>query len=137
MGVTGSLQGAKIFRPPAQRITATQIAVLLVMWIGLGFWNPLLANSSALGALIAVIPQAWFAYRVFRWRGASAARRMARASYVAEMGKFVLVVTGFIMVFAFVRPLAAWAVFAGYGVMLIIQVMGAWMLLRTTPEGNR
>ncbi len=136
MRVTGSLQGAKIYRPPAQRITATQIAVLLVMWIGLRFWDPLVANSSALGGLIAVIPQAWFAYRVFRWRGASAAQQIARASYAAALGKFVLAVGGFVLVFTLVRPLSGWAVFAGYGVMLIIQVIGAWMLLRAAPEAK-
>lgn len=136
MRVTGSLQGAKISRPPAQRITATQLAFLLLMWIGLRFWDPLVANSAALGALIAVVPQAWFAHRVFRWRGANASQQIARASYAAEIGKFAMAVGGFVMVFALVRPLEAWAVFAGYGVMLIIQVIGAWMLLRTATGSH-
>lgn len=131
------MQGAKISRPPAQRITVTQAAVLMVMWTGLRFWDPVVAKSLLLGGLVAVIPQAWFAYQVFRWRGASVAKQIARTSYAAEIGKFLLAVTGFVLVFALVRPLTAWAVFAGYVVMLIIQILGAWWLLRAAPAGHR
>jgi len=134
--VTGSPQGAKISRPPAQRITAAQLAVLLVMWVGLRFWDPLVANSSALGALIAVVPQAWFTYRLFRWRGASLVKEIARASYAAEIGKILLAVSGFVLVFALVRPLSAGAVFAGYGVMLFIQIVGAGWLMRASSQAN-
>ena len=89
------------------------------------------AYSVLLGGAIAVVPQAWFSYRVFHKRGARSARQIANASYAAEVGKFVLAIAGFGMVFAFIRPLVAWAVFAAYGVMLVIQLTGAWYLLRT------
>ena len=42
-----------------------------------------------------------------------------------------MAIAGFGLVFALLRPLTAWAVFAAYGVMVIIQVAGAWMLLRS------
>ena len=77
-----------------------------------------------------MLPQAFFSWRVFQYRGAQAATQIARASYAAETGKFLLAVAGFALVFAFYRPLEAWLVFAGYGGMLVIQIAGSWLLLR-------
>jgi ATP synthase protein I len=124
------MSGAGISRPPVHRVSIAQTLVLLVVWAGLGFLDPAVAHSVLLGGLIAIVPQAWFTYRVFRWRGARSARQIARASYSGEIGKFVLAVTGFALVFAFVRPLQPLALFTAYGGMLIIQVIGTWYLLR-------
>jgi ATP synthase protein I len=99
-------------------------------------WDEPAANSFLLGGLILIVPNAWFALSVFRWRGASVARQAVRASYAAEIGKFLLTIAGFAVVFATVRPLAAWAVFTGYVAMLVAQIVGAWMLLRTTVNGS-
>jgi len=46
------------------------------------------------------------------------------------MGKFLLSVAGFAVVFATLRPIDGLAVFAGYLVMLAIQITGSWLLLR-------
>jgi ATP synthase protein I len=50
--------------------------------------------------------------------------------YAGELGKFLLSVAGFAMVFAMVRPIDAPAVFAGFLCMLGIQIFGSWRLLR-------
>ena len=94
------------------------------------FEDQMLAYSAVLGGLTAILPQAYFASRVFRHRGASAAKQMAQSSYAGEVGKFLLTVAGFAVIFAGVRPLEAWMVFAAYGLMLVIQVTGSWLLLR-------
>ena len=127
---------ATIARPPVYRITAVQLAVLLALWAGLSAWNSTVAMSFGLGGLVAVVPHAWFARRVFRWRGAGQARRAAQAGYAAEIGKFLLSVAGFAAIFATVRPIEGGAVFAGYCIMLVIQVSGAWWLLRQTVDGR-
>ena len=131
------MRGAEISRPPAHRVTLAQLLVLLLICLGLGAWDQDAAVSALLGGLVAVIPQAWFTHRVFRRQGAQAAKRIARASYAAEVGKFFMAVAGFALVFALVRPIVGWAVFAAYGVMLIIQVIGAWYLLRLAPTRFR
>jgi ATP synthase protein I len=46
------------------------------------------------------------------------------------VGKFLLSVAGFAVVFATLRPIDGLAVFAGYLVMLVVQIIGSWMLLR-------
>jgi ATP synthase protein I len=131
------MHGAEITRPPAQRVTLVQGAVLVFASLALYSWNPVVAQSTLLGGLIAVVPQAWFTHMVFRRRGARAATQIARTSYAAEVGKFLMSIAGFALVFALVRPITGWAVFAAYGVMVIIQVTGAWYLLRAAPPGNR
>jgi len=130
----GRATGASISRPPVYRITVVQLVVLLGLWASLTGWNAVTARSLGLGGLISVVPNAWFALGVFRWRGASNAQRAVRAGYAAEIGKFMLAVAGFMLVFAKVRPIEGWAVFAGYVAMLCIQIAGSWWLLRRRPQ---
>jgi ATP synthase protein I len=92
--------------------------------------NPVVALSALAGGLVAVVPQAYFAYRLFSQRGARAAQQVARAGYAGEVVKFLLTIAGFAMVFTLLRPIEGWAVFAGYIGMLSIQITGAWLLLR-------
>lgn len=128
---------ARISRPPVHRISIVQAAVLLIFWAGLAGWDETAAMSFGMGGLVAVIANAWFALGVFRWQGAGVAQQAARSSYGAEIGKFLLAVAGFALIFAKLRPIEGWAVFAGYGVMLVIQIVGSWWLLRTTVMGKR
>jgi len=132
------MSGASLPRPPAYRITLVQGLILAMIVVGVYYTgHPTAAECFFLGGLVAVLPQAYFIWRVFRHGGAQAASIIARASYSGEIGKFFLAVVGFALVFAVYKPLAAWAVFAGYGVMLIIQVAGSWLLLRHSTPVNR
>ena len=113
------MSGAEIERPPVHRITLAQLAVLVPLCFLITALDKVCAYSVASGGLIAIVPQAYFAALAFRWRGANSATAIARSSYVGEVGKF-----------ATVRPLDGLAVFAGYLVMLAIQITGSWLLLR-------
>ncbi|NCF18530.1 MAG: hypothetical protein GWP63_09825 [Haliea sp.] len=124
------MSGAEIERPPVHRITLAQLAVLVPLCFLITALDKVCAYSVASGGLIAIVPQAYFAALAFRWRGANSATAIARSSYVGEVGKFLLSVAGFALVFATVRPLDGLAVFAGYLVMLAIQITGSWLLLR-------
>ena len=128
------MAGAEILRPPVHRITLAQLGLLCVMCLLLAVYDKVFVLSFACGGMIAVVPQAWFASRAFSRRGASAAKAIARSSYVGEIGKFFLSVAGFAVVFAMVRPINGLAVFAGYLVMLVVHIIGSWLLLR---QGSR
>ncbi len=123
------MPGAELARPPVHRITLAQLATLLILCLALLAYDAVIAWSLAAGGLIAIIPQAYFAHLAFRWRGAQSARAMARSSYAGEIGKFLLSVAGFAVVFATVRPIDGLSVFIGYLVMLAIQITGSWLLL--------
>lgn len=124
------MTGAEILRPPVYRITMAQLAVLVLVSLTLLLVDKVRAYSVFSGGLIAILPQAYFAALTFRWRGARSARAIARSSYTGQVGKFLLSITGFATVFIALRPIDAPAVFAGYLVMLTIQITGSWLLLR-------
>ena len=123
------MRGAEIARPPVHRITLAQLGLLVTLCLLLLAWDKVIAYSVFSGGLIAIVPQAYFATLAFRWRGARSAAAIARSSYAGEIGKFFLSVAGFAVVFAVLRPINGLAVFAGYLVMLAIQIFGSWLLL--------
>lgn len=123
------MPGAEIARPPVHRITLAQLAILTIVCLAVLALDQVAAFSVAAGGMIAIVPQAYFAHLAFRWRGAKSARAMARSSYAGEIGKFLLSVAGFALVFATLRPIDGLSVFAGYMAMLAIQIIGSWLLL--------
>jgi ATP synthase protein I len=124
------MTGAEIKRPPIHRIPKTQCAVLATLSLLSSMFDPVAAYSLLAGGLIAILPQAYFAARVFSRSGSRSAEAIARASYSGEIGKFALTAAGFAVVFAVVSPIDGLAVFIGYLIMLAIQVTGSWLLLR-------
>lgn len=123
------MAGAEIARPPVHRITLAQLALLGACCLLLLAFDRVIAYSVLCGGLLAIVPQAYFAVLAFRWRGARSARAIARSSYVGELGKFLLSVAGFALVFAVVRPIHGPAVFLGYLAMLVTHITGGWLLL--------
>lgn len=119
-----------VAKPPVYLISLAQLGMLSVLCLALLLIDKVLAYSVALGGLIAIGPQAYFANRVFRFRGAKSAKQMANASYGAEVIKFVLTAAGFACVFALVRPIDGLAVFAGFIGMLVIHSVGALLISR-------
>ena len=124
------MAGAEIKRPPVYRITAVQLVVLVSSSVLIFNFDAVWAYSVLSGGLIAVLPQAYFATRAFRWRGARSAQAIAKSSYAGVVGKFVFSAAGFAAVFALLRPIEGLAVFVGYLAMLMIQIIGSWLLLK-------
>ena len=89
------------------------VAVAVVASIA-GFWGALSAYSAVLGGLICLVPNALFARRVFAHRGATQARLVVRDFYVGEAMKLGLTAVSFGLVFGWVEPLSAPALFAGF-----------------------
>jgi ATP synthase protein I len=124
------MTGGEITRPPIHRIAVAQLIVLVLVGFILLMFDQVKAYSLLSGGLIAIVPQAYFAARVFRLTGAKSAKAIARASYSGEIGKFVLTTAGFAAVFAIISPINGLSVFIGYMIMLAIQITGSWLLLR-------
>ena len=124
------MAGAEIKRPPVYRITAVQLVALALSSVFIFNVDVVWATSVLSGGLIAVLPQAYFATRAFRWRGARSAQAIAKSSYAGVVGKFIFSAAGFAAVFALLRPIEGLAVFAGYLAMLMIQIIGSWLLLK-------
>jgi ATP synthase protein I len=119
-----------ISKPPVHKVIAIQCFAALVVVGALWLSDSLTTPSVVAGFLIAIIPYSYFALRVFRYRGAKAAMQVAQSFYRAEAGKFVTSAIGFALAFALIRPIEPAALFAAYGLMIIIQLIGAWWLNR-------
>lgn len=130
------MTGAEVKRPPVHRITVVQLSVLVMFSLLVMLFDRVQAYSLMSGGLVAVLPQAYFAARVFRRAGAQAAHAIARASYSGEVGKFALTAAGFAVVFAGVSPINGLAVFIGYIMMLAVQITGSWLLLKSGSKDN-
>ena len=81
------------------------------------------AQSAGLGALLCWLGSAYFAWQAFRQGGAQASKQILGAMYKGMIGKFVIVIVGFIIVFRSVSPLSMPALFGGF---VMVQVM-AWL----------
>ncbi|MBU2986537.1 ATP synthase subunit I [Saccharophagus degradans] len=83
--------------------------------------HPLAAKSFLLGAIVYMLPNLYFTYYAFRYRGAQAARWIARSFSWGQSGKLALAAVGFALVFRFVQPLQVEFLFIGFGFMVVLQ----------------
>ncbi len=82
-----------------------------VCWMGYG---GVAAASAALGGATAFVPNAFLAARLLTPPRDLGHRAMLRSAWIGEMGKLVLTVVLFAVIFGFVRPLAPLAVFVTF-----------------------
>ena len=104
---------------------------LLLLWqlvvaIGVGvfvaaFFGLPASLSAVAGGVICWLPNCWFAWRAFRYRGARAARQIVRSFYAGQAGKMLLSAGLFTLAFVWMKPLVPLALFAGYGVVQLVN----------------
>lgn len=108
----------------AKQLSLAQFIVIpMVALVASLLFDQTIAKSTVLGALIGWLGSVYFAWQAFRQSGANASRSILGGFYRGMIGKFVIVVMGFSLVFAMVRPLSAGGVLTGFA---LIQLM-AWV----------
>jgi len=91
---------------------------VLVMFVTFGATS---AWSAALGGMISILPNAYFAHRVFRHSGARSIDKVVRSAYQGEVLKLLMMGSGFALVFALVESANVAAVFGGF---LVVHLGG-------------
>ena len=81
------------------------------------------AYSAALGALVCWLASCYFSWQSFRAAGARASKQVLSNMYRGLMGKFAIVIVGFILILSNVKPLSAGALFCGF---ILVQAM-SWV----------
>ena len=81
------------------------------------------AYSAALGALVCWLASSYFSWQSFRTAGARATKQVLLNMYRGMMGKFAIVIIGFILILSNVKPLSAGALFCGF---ILVQAM-SWV----------
>jgi ATP synthase protein I len=96
-------------------ILLAQAAASLGLAVSLGLWQGRIVGMSALvGGMIAVIPNAFLAARLFGRRAGASGVALMRAAWIGEIGKVALTVFLFAAVFAAPGPISAPALFGGF-----------------------
>ena len=110
---------APLFRKVAYPVLSAQLVTSLVVALAALLWKgPVAGYSALLGGMIALLPNAYFAYKAFRYFGARSAKAIVQSFWSGEMGKLFLTAALFALVFAGVKQLNVAALFAGYGLVL-------------------
>ncbi|SFX40045.1 ATP synthase subunit I [Marinospirillum alkaliphilum] len=105
-----------------QLLTALVLALLLeVSWKGSGL-------SALWGGMIALLPQAVFAYVMFRHRGARRIGKAVQQMFMAELLKFGLTVVLFVLVFVAVQPSNPISLLIAYSVVLMAHWLAPWLM---------
>ena len=109
-------------KPEILKATLTQLAVLLLIAVALGFADSQLAFSALAGGLVQILPQAWFSRQAFKYSGASNTDLVVRSMYRGEAGKIVMTATFFAIVFALYKQWNYIALFTAFVLMIPLQV---------------
>ncbi len=114
--------------PPVGRIILVQTTVLVVLMVGaLVVLGMVSAYSLLLGGMISIIPNAYFASKVFRHTGARAMEQIVRSAYLGEIIKLALTGAGFALAWSFVRPLQISGLMGGF---VIAHITGMVSLVK-------
>ena len=91
-----------------------QLVITLLVSLLAWLHSDVAARSALLGGIICAVPNAYFVWRVFLFRGARYAHKVAGAFYQAEAWKFVLTGVMFAVIFSQNWQLNYPALFAGF-----------------------
>ncbi len=119
---------SSIKAPPVRKVIAAQILTAVFLGaLGLAALGWVSAYSLLTGGLISAIPNAYFANKAFRYRGARAAQKIVRELYTGEAVKLLMTGAGFALSFAFIEPLNVAALFSGF---ILVHVTGILVFVR-------
>jgi len=101
------------------------IAVTLIALLTL---NLVTAYSILLGGFISIVPNGYFAWKAFRYRGARNTPLIVKSFYAGETGKLIMTGVLFAVVFAGVRPIDELAIIVSFIVSIIVGLLAtAWV----------
>ena len=95
------------------------------------------ASSALLGGLVCIIPNAYFASRLFKYQGARAAKLIVNSFYKGEALKIFLSIVLFTAVFVLCR-ITPLAFFTAYILILMTHWFAPWIIVnkQNRPESD-
>lgn len=114
-------------------IIAQIVVMLVTAAVASLLWGTVTAYSIALGALISIVPNAYYARKVFQHRGARAMTLIVKAIYMGEFIKLTMMGAGFALAFIYVKPLDTMALFAGF-VLVHMAGIAALVNIQKRPQ---
>ncbi len=109
-----------------KRQTWVLFVMIIAAWLIDSSWfngELVVAKSTAIGGALSFATQMVFAIFMFSHTGYRARNHIVRQFFRGQALKWLLTVFGFALIFIFIRPLSAPALFAGFIVMKISHVL--------------
>jgi ATP synthase protein I len=91
--------------------------------IALLTFNLVTAYSILLGGFISIVPNGYFAWKAFRYRGARNTPLIVKSFYAGETGKLIMTGVLFAVVFAGIRPIDELAIIVSFIVSIIVGLL--------------
>ncbi len=106
--------------PPIYKVIVTQTIVTFIATLSsFALIDIVTAYSVFLGGMVSTLPNAYFALKAFRYRGARQMPLVIKSFYAGESGKLIITAVMFALVFAGVKPLNELAVIISFIITLI------------------
>ena len=109
-----------------KRQTWVLFVMIIAAWLIDNYWfdgELVVAKSTAIGGLLSFVTQMVFAIFMFSHTGYRARNRIVSQFFRGQALKWLLTVFGFALIFIFIRPLSAPALFVGFIVMKMSHVL--------------
>lgn len=104
------------------------LMVLIIAVLTFALTEPSVAKSATSGAIVCCFANAYFAWQAFRTAGATASRQILTNMSHGMIGKFVIVIVGFILILTQVKPLSGLALFGGFILVQSLSWFTPWVL---------
>lgn len=115
------------YRLAVFKVLLFQSAIIFVLALVFFMLKGTVAGYSAfLGGLTALVPNAFFSVKAFRYFGARSIHSILQSFWSGEIGKIILTIAFFALLFVGVKPLDIFAVFT---VFVAVQISAAASLL--------
>ncbi|MDO4223583.1 MAG: ATP synthase subunit I [Acinetobacter sp.] len=105
--------------------------IAILSWL---IWGQAVAINATSGAIVAWLASCYFAWQSFRVAGASASKQMLANMYKGMIGKFVIVVVGFILILTSVKPLLGVALFCGFILIQSVSWFAPYVLAKMSKQ---
>ncbi|PCJ43558.1 MAG: F0F1 ATP synthase subunit I [SAR86 cluster bacterium] len=123
--------------PPIYKAIVTQfVATVLAALSAFALMDGVTAYSIFLGGMVSTLPNAYFAFKAFRYSGARQMPLVIKSFYAGESGKMIITAVMFALVFAGVRPLNELAVIISFIFILIIGLIATATIGLKTPKSR-
>lgn len=123
----------RITRLPLLKWLAIELGLILAMGLGWSLESRLAGYSALIGGLIFIIPNAYFAHRMYRHEGSRQANLMVGDMFRAESIKLSLTAVFFTAVFILIEPVHVLALLFTFAVMVVLNPLMRWFI-RPQPQ---
>ncbi len=114
------------------RLLRTQLAITLLLPLVLIPFGTIAALSATAGGIACLVPNAFFASRAFRYSGARSAPLILSSFYTGQAMKLLLTALIFSLIFIYLKPLNAGALFGGFVLVQSVIWVTPWLTGRQT-----